>query len=181
MFRKSHLLTRNLTSFYLDKQFTQSDFSFYSWGLTVTVRWSKTIQFRDRIVSVLFSYIPNSPLCPVHAILHAFSFQTKTGKDQAFSYFDHLTLCPKLFTYQKFLAQLRRCLVDIGLEPSHFASHSFHRGGASFAFQAGVPIEMIKILGDWKSDAVLLYLTVPMNMRLHAVDQITRHIMSFNQ
>ena len=40
---------------------------------------------------------------------------------------------------------------------------------------------MIKILGDWKSDAVLLYLTVPMNMRLHAVYQITRHIMSFNQ
>ena len=30
MFRKSHLLTRNLTSFYPDKQFTKSDFSFYS-------------------------------------------------------------------------------------------------------------------------------------------------------
>ena len=132
-------------------------------------------------MSVPFSYIPNSPLCPVHAILHAFSFHTTIGKDQAFSYVDHLTLCPKLFTYQKFLAQLRRCLVDIGSELSHFACPSFRRGGASFAFQAGVPTEMINILGNWKPDAVLLYLTVPMNMRLHAVDQITRHIMSFNQ
>ena len=117
----------------------------------------------------------------MHAILHDFSFHTETGKDQAFSYVDHLTLCPKLFTYQKFQAQLRHCLVDIGLEPSHNASQSFRRGGAFFAFQAGVPIQMIKILGDWKSGAVLLYLTIPMNMRLHAVDQITRHIMSFDQ
>ena len=139
MFRKSHLLTRNLTSFYPDKQFTKSDFSFYSWRLTVTVRWSKTIQFRDKIVSVPFSYIPNSPLCPVHANLHAFSFHTKTGKDQAFSYVDHLTLCPKLFIYQKFLSQLRCCLVDIGLEPSHFASHSFRRGGHPLPFRLESP------------------------------------------
>ena len=111
MFQKSHLLTHNLTSLDPDKQFTKpkSDFSFYSWGLTVTVTWSKTIQFQDRIVPVPFSYIPNSPLCPVHAILHAFSFHTETGKDQAFSYVDHLILCPKLFTYQKFLVQLRHC------------------------------------------------------------------------
>ena len=95
------------------------------------------------------------------------------------NYVDHLILCSKFSTYQKFLDQLRR-LVDIGLEPSHFASHTFRRGGASFAFQAGVPIEMIKKLGDWKADAVLFYLTVPMNMRLHAVDQITGCIMSFN-
>lgn len=31
-------------------------------------------------------------------------------------------------------------------------------------FQAGVPVELIKMLGDRYSDAVLLYLTVPLSV-----------------
>ena len=31
--------------------------------------------------------------------------------------------------------------------------------GASFAFQGGVPIELIKILSDWHLDAILLYIS----------------------
>ena len=42
----------------------------------------------------------------------------------------------------------------------------FVGGGASHAFQSGVPVELIKILGDWKSDAVFMYLTVPLKVRL---------------
>ena len=84
----------------------------------------------------------------------------------------------KYFSYSKFLGKLRFILKDIGLDPSLYASHSFRRGGASFAFQAGVPIEMIKLLGDWKSNAVCLYLTVPMKLRLSTIDQITRHVMA---
>ena len=51
-------------------------------------------------------------------------------------------------------------------------------GGASFAFQAGIPLELIKLLGDWKSNAVMLYLTVPMHIRLHSVNLIAKHILS---
>ena len=59
------------------------------------------------------------------------------------------------FTYAKFLKFLRSCLENIGLDPTSYAGHSFRREGASFAFQSGIPVEMIKLLGDWKSDAVL--------------------------
>ncbi|CAH3184844.1 unnamed protein product, partial [Porites lobata] len=36
----------------------------------------------------------------------------------------------------------------IGVDPKLYAGHSFRRGGASFAYQSGVPIELIKALGD---------------------------------
>lgn len=41
------------------------------------------------------------------------------------------------------------------------------------AFQAGLPLELIKILVDWKSNAVLLYLTVPPDIRLQATTLLT--------
>ena len=53
-------------------------------------------------------------------------------------------------------------------------------GGSSFAFQAGVPIELIKMLGDWHSDAVLLYLTVPLTIRLQSVNVIAKAIINNN-
>ena len=38
---------------------------------------------------------------------------------------------------------------------------------------------MIKLIGDWKSDAVLLYLTVPLKMRLHSNNILTEHILQY--
>ena len=35
------------------------------------------------------------------------------------------------------------------------------------------PLELIKILGDWKSDAVFMYLTVPLNVRLDTIKLIS--------
>lgn len=65
---------------------------------------------------------------------------------------------------------LRNILQDLGLPAKDFTSHSFRRGGASFAFRAGLPVDLIKILGDWHSDAILLYLTVPLSVRLESVN-----------
>ena len=42
------------------------------------MKWSKTIQFREKVVQISFSYVPHSPLCPVKAIRHAFPFYLLT-------------------------------------------------------------------------------------------------------
>ena len=104
-------------------------------------------------MSVPFSYIPNSPLCPVHATLHAFSFHTKIGKDQAFSYFDHLTFVPN-FRYIKNSWSNSDIWLTLVWSLPHFDSHSFHRGGASFAFQAGVATEMTEWPQTWKTKGI---------------------------
>ena len=51
-------------------------------------------------------------------------------------------------------------------DPAAYSGHSFRRGGASWAFQAGVPGEMIQVLGDWASDAYKRYLEFNMQNKL---------------
>ncbi|KAI8516382.1 hypothetical protein Bbelb_049630 [Branchiostoma belcheri] len=53
---------------------------------------------------------------------------------------------------------LKCILVRAGLNPHLYSLHSGRRGGATFAFRAGVPVELIRLQGDWRSDAYLLYL-----------------------
>ena len=179
MFRKSNLMPTTAAKFSSEKQLTKSNFSFFTWGVLVHVRWSKTIQFRDKVVQIPFSTIPYSPLCPVRAISRAFPFTRHCDVSaQAFSWISTGPTDFRVLTYAQFIKHLRYCLRSIGLDPSEYGGHSFRRGGASLAYQAGLPVEAIKLLGDWKSDAVLLYLTVPLNMRLVSNNCITKYVLS---
>jgi hypothetical protein len=47
----------------------------------------------------------------------------------------------------------------------YYTGHSFRRGGATFAFRCGVPTTLIKLHGDWRSDAYLLYTATPIHVR----------------
>ena len=49
---------------------------------------------------------------------------------------------------------------------------SFRRGGATFAFKAGVPFELIRLHGDWHSDAYLRYLKFDMTQKLSVTNLI---------
>ena len=176
MFRKSHLLISNNGSFDPAKQLTKGDFSFIPGGVLVRVRWSKTIQFRERVVQIPLMQVPGSLFCPVSAVAGAFSFTPNIPNDsQAFQWV-HSSLNIRPFTYGFFMNKLRSCLKKCGLHGMDFGSHSFRRGGASLAFQVGLPLELIKILGDWKSNAVLLYLTVPLDIRVKATTLLAQNI-----
>ena len=60
MFRKSHLLPTAPHLFDPRKQLTKADFKIFPWGTLITIRWSKTIQFRERIVEIPLPCIPRS-------------------------------------------------------------------------------------------------------------------------
>ena len=81
------------------------------------------------------------------------------------------------FTYNSFVEKLRHHLSTLGLDPKNYAGHSFRSGGASFAYLSGVSIEMIKALGDWRSDTVLFYLTMPLSVRLHSANMLCKTIL----
>ena len=48
--------------------------------------------------------------------------------------------------------------MNSGRDPSRYSSHSFRRGGATWAFGCEVSPELIQIHGDWKSEAYKRYL-----------------------
>ena len=57
-----------------------------------------------------------------------------------------------------------------------FSGHSLRRGGATFAFQCGIPSELIKLQGDWRSDAYMLYLSLPLADRLVLSNIVSDHV-----
>ena len=74
-----------------------------------------------------------------------------------------------------FVEQFRRLLVSAGVpDPHAFTGHSFRRGGASWAFQAGVPGELIQVCGDWASDAYKKYLEFSMQSRINLAALLVR-------
>ena len=159
MLRKSNLLVKSARSFDAFQQLLRSDFTFYSWGGLVTIRWSKTIQFRERVVRLSLSFLPDSPLSPVTAVKRAMHFTRKTSPDsQAFAFLRSPDLVLMHFSYPLFLKKLRAILSAIELSAKDYACHSFRRGGASFAVHSGVPVEHIKLLGAWPR--MLCYFTL---------------------
>ena len=71
--------------------------------------------------------------------------------------------------YSAFLARFKSALRQVGLDPNLFAAHSFRRGGATRAFAMGLPGELIRVMGDWRSDAYQGYLDFPLQTRVQAM------------
>ena len=157
MFRKSNLLADTVGSFSADKQFIRSDFTMAGKYVLVRVKYSKTIQCKEREYIVKLPVL-NSPLCPVTALLHAFS--TVPLAPEAPAFVSNSKGSP--LTGPAFTNRLKELVSLCGEDPRLFASHSFRRGSAVWALSAGIPGEIIKQMGDWKSSVYLRYLdTIP--------------------
>jgi len=61
-------------------------------------------------------------------------------------------------TYAHFSSFLGEVIKVVSLDSTSYSPHSFRRGGATFAFEAKVPSELIKAHGEWRSDCYLIYL-----------------------
>ena len=69
----------------------------------------------------------------------------------------------------RFISILKSHLSGLGFAPNNFSGHSFRRGAATWALSRGLPGEVIKILGDWKSDAYLAYLSLERDDKVKSV------------
>ncbi|XP_048253959.1 uncharacterized protein LOC125381453 [Haliotis rufescens] len=143
--RKSTLLPSNVENQSPNKQLCIRDVTWYSDKVLLTIRHSKTIQFGFWILQVPLCNMACSLLCPVSALqslrqvqsmipvtCHVFSFWPKVGLT--------VSAC--------------------GLSPQDYSGHSFRTGGCTFALNIGMPQVLIKLLGDWKSNAFERYITI---------------------
>ena len=68
-FRKSNLLVKGMESFGHSIHLCRRDANFSPNGVTSSIRWSKTIQYRQRTLHVPLSRVRDSPLCPSQALI----------------------------------------------------------------------------------------------------------------
>ena len=173
--RKSTMLPPTVASFTRKKHLTRGDFFRSEGALVVLIRWSKTLQLGERHLQVPLVEIPGSVLCPCRAFDHMVRLLTAEDVSPAFLHFVNgglVSVCHRVF-----VGTLGKLLRLAGVDARGFTGHSFRRGGASWAFQAGVPGELIQLHGDWRSDAYLKYLSVPMQQKMQVGHMMRRRIL----
>lgn len=169
-FRKANLLPQSKEKFDDRLHLRRNDFSLFTWGAVMTVRWNKTIQFRQRTLLIPLPRVHSSPLCPLTALLHAFHHTRNADPyGPAFTYSEGSMLLP--LTYNKFQSKLKMTLRSAGIDTDKYSGHSFRRGGATYAMRCGIPVELTKAQGDWKSNAYERYLD-------NAVSLVAKHVIN---
>lgn len=164
--RKSTLLPRSKNDID-DKTLRLSDLGFSCNGTVavITVRHSKTIQFGQRILKLHLqgstSLNQTSVLDPVSALKRSIS-RFPDAADTALPLFSYVRKNGSLscLTYNSFVTCLKEHLRKAGYDPNVYSGHSFRRGGCTFAFQLGISPSLIKLRGDWRSNAYERYIFI---------------------
>ena len=131
---------------------------------------------KEGLLIILLPSIPGSTHCPATALLHFFSLVPASPSAPLFCL--PATSGYRPITFATFSTCLKRLISTIGLDPAHYSPHSFRRGGATFAFQSGVPEHLMKLHGDWRSDAFRAYLALPLETRSQVADVMAAGLLS---
>ncbi|KAE8195878.1 hypothetical protein CF328_g4300 [Tilletia controversa] len=94
-------------------------------------------------------------MCPVAALQHHLQQSPVPSSCGVFAYIDKHGQ-PRELGASFFIKTINRWLAADGAEP--ITGHSFRIGGATLLHSNGLPIEFIKHLGGWASDAALRYI-----------------------
>lgn len=176
MARKSNLVPPSQAKFDVKKHLCRGDFIFGDTGLVVMLKWSKTNQFGSKRLAIPLIAISNNPLCPVAALKRMCELIPASPASPAFIIPTKKGLVS--LTYSTFTSRLRVLLANCGFDPSIYSGHSFRRGGASWAFEAGVAGELIQLHGDWASDAYLEYLHCNMETKCSVSQKMGEFLVS---
>ena len=176
LFRKSNFLPDTKLGFNGEKQLKFSDFVFLRNKAVVGIRWAKNHQFGRELFTYPLHRLIGSSICPYSALQKLFTIQRQPLSAHIFVLEDGRSS----YTYNMFHRKLRMVLAAAGYPAALFSSHSFRRGGATFAFLSGVPLELIKVLGGWRSNAFLSYVDFPLEARTAASELVKKRILQLN-
>ena len=174
-FRKSNLLIPSVELFDPTKHLCAADVLFAPQEAIVVVRWSKVIQFQERVLHIPLPRIPDSIFCPCNALLAmTLECPSSTVPVPLFRYKDGGDCIP--LTQAIFTSKLHSVLQALGFPRDQFSAHSFRRGGAQYALQCGLPVDLIKVQGDWRSNACERYLQPSLGLRRQVASTMGSHV-----
>lgn len=175
LLRTSNLVPPSTAAFDVNKHLCRGDLSPHDGGLLLTIKWSKTIQYKERSYQLPLPYIQGHPLCPVTALHSLLSMGPSLPPSTPLFAFPNCTGVTVL-TRHTFTDHLHQHLQGCGFDTAAYSGHSFRRGGASWAFDSGLPGELVQVLGDWKSDSYKLYLEMNNNSKMSMISNCVKHL-----
>ena len=169
--RKSNLVPNSASDSKEGKYLLHRNVYFKGEILIVEMLWTKTIQFGERKLLTPLIPINGSILCPILAYKSMCEKVKVKGDAPLFS-----LSSTKFITYNSYQRKLKELISKLNLDPSEYSSHSFRRGGASFAFESGVSADLIQHHGDWKSDAYKRYLAFSLQDKVKVAEKMRDNI-----
>ena len=74
-----------------------------------------------------------------------------------------------IMTYPRLMFWMKKWLHEAGIPSKGFTMHSYRRGGVTFLHSAKIPTQVIKLLGNWASEAYLHYIDITLNSQVQAM------------
>ena len=168
--RRSNLVPEAMDKFDNKYQFTWADVSITTLDTAVMfeIRWSKTIQYRQKILRLPVLPAKNKAICPV---FWGYQLLQMPGKPQEPLLSLNYRNQKVSLSANQLLYRLRKWLRLLGLDDLKFSLHLLRRGGATFAYESNIEGDMIKLLGDWSSEAYKRYIDVSMDKRYSSMKE----------
>lgn len=141
-----------------DRILKRSDIEFVPNGCILSFSHSKTIQFRERVFRAVLPLIPGDCCCPTTALRTLVNLSPDLPPAAPALSYRGVTGEIKVVTPAHARERLSRLFRQLGLSPDDYNTHSLRRSGATHLMLNNVPLETIRVLGDWKSDAIYRYL-----------------------
>lgn len=167
LLRKSNVVCKANT----DHVLLRGDVTFYPEYLTLSVRTSKTLKKGERPF-----IIPVYDKCSVPGFClwsllrwHIVHYPAPLDSPLLLKRTNR-GITPLLYT--DVLKFLKDSVEKIGLSRSEVGLHSLRRSGAMFLQEIGIPLHEIQMLGDWRSLAVLYYLSSTYKRKLEIQKQV---------
>jgi len=159
MLRKDNLTKGKPDPFHPFRGLRRGDVDISRQRIWLRLRVAKTAQFGEE-PHVLGLEASGCDLCPVRAVRqhldetaglkadsYLFVSKGKGARGAAAVPLSHTSL----------VRGIKMLVRAIGADPVMFSGHSLRRGGASFAYDVGIPEVAIQAHGNWRSEAVRVY------------------------
>ena len=154
--RLSNMAPHSRISFDPSRHLTGSDVFFTQDYVKILLKWSKTLQTRDKAHVITLPRLKDKLICPRNALKCLFKLYPMLPSTSLFQIHTSKGWAPLIDSIvRKSLSALN---VALGLNPHHFTFHNLRRSGATFAFNAHVPIQDIKRHGTWSSECIWTYI-----------------------
>ena len=152
--RISNLAPYTARTFDHTRHLTKQDVIFGEPGIHLIIKWSKTLQTRDKYQVIQLPILKNKQICPVLAIHGMLSSSVRSDNSPLFV----IPSTGVSVTQGQVRKALAAVLTHLRIPTDFITFHSFRRSGVTHAFNNNVSLQNLKIHGGWRSDVIWSYL-----------------------
>ena len=154
--RLSNIAPHSIPLFDDSRHLTAGDVTFTHQFVKINLKWSKTLQTRDKVQVLTLPKLASTLICPYRALKNIFKLYHPSGQQPLFQVRSGEGWV--VLTDSKIRKFLTKINTKLGFQPHHFTFHTFRRSGATLAYNAHIPVRQIKRHGSWTSDCVWTYI-----------------------